>query len=98
PSSPLEAFSSTTTSGVIPIPLIHTPDGVKYRAVVKRKPDPSGNGITDCTEPLPKDLTPTNTALLLSRRAPATISLPEAEPSLIITTIGQSRKSPPLFS
>src|SRR5208282_6888408 len=98
PSSPLEAFSSTTTSGAIPVPLMHTPEGVKYRAVVKRRPDPSGNGITDCTEPLPKDLTQTNTARLLSRRAPAPISLPEAEPSLISTAIGQSKKSPPLFS
>src|SRR5258708_4190277 len=47
----LEVFSSITTSGVITIPLMHTPDGVKYLAVVKRKPEPSGKGITDCTEP-----------------------------------------------
>ena len=38
----LESTFSMTTSGTIPMPLIHTPEGVKYLAVVKRKPEPSG--------------------------------------------------------
>src|SRR3989338_11069515 len=65
------------------------PDGVKYLLVVKRSPEPSGNGMTDCTDPLPNDFPPRVIARLLSCRAPAKISLPEALPSLIRTTIGQ---------
>src|SRR3989344_8814925 len=65
------------------------PDGVKYLLVVKRNPEPSGNGITDCTDPLPNDFIPKMIARLLSCRAPAKISLPEALPSLMRTTMGQ---------
>src|SRR3989338_9180081 len=68
------------------------PEGVKYLLVVSRRPEPSGRGITDCTEPLPKDFTPKTMARLLSCTAPARISLPDAVPSLIKTTIGQSMK------
>ena len=46
------------------------------------------NGITDCTEPLPKLRVPTITARLWSCNAPATISEAEAEPELISTTNG----------
>src|SRR4051812_17343427 len=53
-----------------------------------------GSGITVCTEPLPKLREPTSTARRRSCNAPATISLDDAEPLLISTTIG----APPRIS
>src|SRR5271157_3499863 len=45
--------------------------------------------MTVCTEPLPKLRVPTTTARWWSCKAPATISLAEAEPLLISSTIGR---------
>ena len=46
------------------------------------------SGRTVCTEPLPKVCAPMMVARLWSCKAPATISLAEAEPSLTSTTSG----------
>ena len=45
---------STMMSGVMPLPWIERPLGVKYFAVVRRRPEPSDSGMMVCTEPLPK--------------------------------------------
>ena len=80
--------SSTTMSGVIPLPWIERPFGVKYFAVVSRRPEPSESGMIVCTEPLPKLWVPTTTARPQSCNAPATISEAEALPWLMRITIG----------
>ena len=46
-------------SGVMPLPWIERPFGVKYFAVVSRSPEPSDSGMIVCTDPLPKLWVPT---------------------------------------
>ena len=76
-------------SGVMPCAWMERPDGVKYRAVVRRRaPFPWPRGIMVCTEPLPNDRVPTIVARFWSCKAPATISDAEAEPPLIRTING----------
>ena len=77
-------------SGVMPLPWIDRPFGVKYFAVVSRSPEPSDSGMIVCTEPLPKVCVPTIVARPQSWSAPATISDAEALPWLTSTTIGIS--------
>jgi hypothetical protein len=55
-------------------------------------------GIIDCTEPLPKLLVPIIIALEWSFKAPATISLAEADPLLIKTTKGWPLIRSPFFA
>ena len=52
----------------------------------------------DWTDPLPKDFSPTIIALLLSFKAPATISEAEAEPPLIRTISGLPLISSPFLA
>ena len=59
-------------------------------------PEPSDSPRTDCTKPLPKVFWPTNTARLLSCRAPERISLALAEPSFTSTTMGLLVRARPL--
>ena len=71
---------STMMSGVMPLPWMERPFGVKYFAVVSRRPDPSESGMMVCTEPLPKLCVPITMARPQSCSAPATISEAEALP------------------
>src|SRR5437660_701709 len=80
---------STTMSGVMPLPWIDRPFGVKYLAVVSRSPEPSDSGMIVCTEPFPKVWLPTTIALPQSWSAPPTISEPEALPWFTRTTSGK---------
>src|SRR5262249_24877800 len=80
--------ASTTMSGVMPLPWIERPFGVKYFAVVRRRPEPSDSGMIVCTEPLPKVCVPTTIARPQSCSAPATISDAEALPWFTSTTVG----------
>ena len=75
-------------SGVMPLPWIERPFGVKYFAVVSRRPEPSDSGMIVWTEPLPNVWVPTTIARPQSWSAPATISEAEALPWLTSTTIG----------
>ena len=59
-------------------------------------PEPSERPRTDCTSPLPKVFWPTNTARLLSCRAPERISEALAEPSFTSTTMGALVRARPL--
>ena len=80
---------STTTSGTMPVPLIHTLSGVSHLAVVSRKPPWSSSSCVHCwTVPLPKVVAPTSVARPRSRSAPATISDADADPpSMRATTL-----------
>src|SRR3990172_3794502 len=82
---------STMMSGVMPLPWIERPFGVKYLAVVRRSPDPSVSGMMVWTDPLPKVCVPRTMARPQSWSAPATISEAEALPWLTSTTMGKSR-------
>ena len=54
-------------SGVMPLAWMERPEGVKYRAVVRRNaPLPAPSGMMVCTEPLPNERVPTSVARLWS--------------------------------
>src|SRR5213594_1149145 len=71
---------STIMSGVMPLPWIDRPLGVKYFAVVSRRPEPSESGMIVCTDPFPNVWVPTTIARPQSCSAPATISDADAPP------------------
>src|SRR3989442_586178 len=60
-------------SGVMPLPWIERPFGVKYFAVVSRSPEPSESGMIVWTEPLPKVCVPRTIARFQSWSAPAEV-------------------------
>ena len=62
-----------------------------------RKLLPSRSKRSSCTNPFPKDLLPTIIARSLSCKAPANISLAEAEYALISTTVFVFSNKPPEF-
>lgn len=79
---------SMTMFGVTPLLLISVPDGDMKNAVVSLIAPFPGIGIIVCKDPFPLDFSPTSTALLLSERAAATISAPDAVLWSINTTSG----------
>src|SRR5574337_1728105 len=70
------------------------PSGVYQRAIVTFNSVPPASCSTSCTLPLPKLLVPRKVATPLSLSAPAVISLAEAEPPSINTTVGRPANSP----